>query len=360
MLEKLHAEGFDTYTTLIEWGRGVDLDLFDPERRSDMFRASRGIASSDVVVLWVGRLVPEKRPEIWMSVLQRLQAEGIDVKALVVGHGAYEAALSEIQNVHCCGWLSGTHLAEAYASADILLFPSDVETFGNVTLEALASGCVCIVEGGCGGHLVENSYNGLTCAAGDAEQFYQATKKLVLDGNLRKEMSKHARQSAWKFERNKILQQMAEHYKDAIIRHRDPNYIIQRMKSSPQAAGNNLLSYLCCNFWLIKNFAEPVLNTTSSLQNVALTSSECIHHTRNRCNDRCSSGWFTRGRSESGDGGELVKGDSKERYEDVKDERKGKKVSSAQFVFLMKALSNTAVIFSYIIIGLLIYVSFTV
>jgi phosphatidylinositol alpha 1,6-mannosyltransferase len=62
---------------------------------------------------------------------------------------------------------------EAYASSDILLFPSDVETFGNVTLEALSSGCPSIVEKKCGEHLVDHGVNGLTCQCGDAEGFYQ-------------------------------------------------------------------------------------------------------------------------------------------------------------------------------------------
>jgi glycosyltransferase involved in cell wall biosynthesis len=68
--------------------------------------------------------------------------------------------------VSCCGWLSGAALGEAYASSDVLLFPSDVETFGNVTLEALASGCPCVVEEKCGGHLVTHGVNGFTCPAG--------------------------------------------------------------------------------------------------------------------------------------------------------------------------------------------------
>lgn len=69
-------------------------------------------------------------------------------------------------SVVCCGWLSGAALGEAYASSDVLLFPSDVETFGNVTLEALASGCPCVVEEKCGGHLVTHGVNGFTCPAG--------------------------------------------------------------------------------------------------------------------------------------------------------------------------------------------------
>lgn len=108
---------------------------------------------------------------------------------------------------------SSLSLGEAYASSDILLFPSDVETFGNVTLEALSSGCPAIVEKKCGEHLVDHGVNGLTCACGDAEGFYQATRKLVVEAALRKSMGVAARESAWKFERNIILQQMAENYK---------------------------------------------------------------------------------------------------------------------------------------------------
>ena len=94
----------------------------------------------------MGRLVPEKRPDIWLNTVKRLQQEGLPVKAMVVGNGTYEKTLSQIKNVTCCGWLFGPALGEAYASADVLLFPSSVETFGNVTLEALASGCPCVVE----------------------------------------------------------------------------------------------------------------------------------------------------------------------------------------------------------------------
>eukprot|EP00607_Mallomonas_marina_P007806 CAMPEP_0182419810 /NCGR_PEP_ID=MMETSP1167-20130531/4169_1 /TAXON_ID=2988 /ORGANISM="Mallomonas Sp, Strain CCMP3275" /LENGTH=339 /DNA_ID=CAMNT_0024594911 /DNA_START=285 /DNA_END=1301 /DNA_ORIENTATION=+ len=227
IMDKMTKEGFGRFAELKQWGRGCDLDLFSPERRTNEFRASRGIHQTDVVILWVGRLVPEKRPEIWINVLERLQNEGIPVKGLVVGHGTFENALQKMKNVTCCGWMSGTQLAEAYASADILLFPSEVETFGNVTLEGLASGCPCIVEDKCGGHLVDDGYNGYTCPASDGDMFYKATKRLVQDDALRKRMSNNARASAWKFERSVILQQMLEHYKDAYVRHKDPMYIKQ-------------------------------------------------------------------------------------------------------------------------------------
>lgn len=117
----------------------------------------------------------------------------------------------------CCGWLSGASLAEAYASSDVLVFPSDVETFGNVTLEALASGVPCVVEAKCGEHLVAHGVNGYTCAAGDFESFYQATRRICVDTVMRKQMMKMARESAWKFERSKIMQQMLENYKVSLL-----------------------------------------------------------------------------------------------------------------------------------------------
>ena len=153
--------GYGSCTELKEWGRGVDMNMFSPERRNNELRASKGISETDVVVLWVSRLVPEKRPDIWMNAIKRLQDEGLPVKAFVVGNGTFEKYLSKLRNVTCCGWMSGTALGEIYASSDILLFPSDVETFGNVTLEALSSGCPSVVEQKCGGHLVTHGVNGL-------------------------------------------------------------------------------------------------------------------------------------------------------------------------------------------------------
>ena len=98
--------------------------------------------TTDVVVLFVGRLVPEKRPDIFADVVKRLAAEGrgLRFKALVVGAGPYQDEMKALPNTTCLGWVGGAELAVAYASSDIFLFPSSVETFGNVTLEAAASG----------------------------------------------------------------------------------------------------------------------------------------------------------------------------------------------------------------------------
>jgi glycosyltransferase involved in cell wall biosynthesis len=352
MLKRMESWGYGRCSELKEWGRGIDLELFKPQRRSQVFRQSKNISPTDIVVLWVGRLVPEKRPDIWLNVIKKLQKEGLPVKAMVVGNGTFEKTLSQINNVVCCGWLSGAALAEAYASADVLLFPSDVETFGNVTLEALASGCPCVVEDKCGGHLVDYGFNGFTCPAGNFDSFYQATRKIVVDLELRTQLCKNARESSWKFDRNKIMQQMAENYKDAIMRHRDPDYIKRYMQSSPEAEGKNFLSFICCNYWAVKTFAEPFLNTSLAAQNFVYGTTECVQQSRTRLNCADSS-FVSAPRKDSHD-----QVDSK--YEG---EKKGKLTSMFSvntWIFLGKLLHYLTIIVSFGIVLLFFAAQLTV
>jgi len=276
MQRKMVTEGFGRFTSLRKWGRGCDLKIFSPNRRSDAFRASKGIKQDDVVILWVGRLVPEKRPDIWLYVVKRLQDEGVPIKAMVVGNGSLDSRMRDIKDLTCCGWLSGIALAEAYASCDVLLFPSGVETFGNVTLESLASGCVAIVEEKCSGHLVDNAKSGYTCPDGDYEAYYQATKAAVTDHVNRRTMATNAREKAWDFERSKIMQQMMENYKEAIMNHRDPSYIKRYMQQDTETAGQNFMATICCNYWLTKAIAGPFLKTSMGVQNVYHGAHDCV------------------------------------------------------------------------------------
>ena len=348
---KMEKLGYGRHTEIKFFERGVDMKLFDPQRRSAAFRASKGINDNDVVLLWVGRLVPEKRVDIWISVIKRLQQEGIAVKAIVVGHGTFEASLSQIQNVSVCGWMSGTALAEAYASADVLLFPSDVETFGNVTLEALASGCPCVVEDKCGSHLVEHGFNGFTCESGNIEQFYQATKRLVVDAQMRKTLSVNARKSAHKFEFAKILQKMAEHYKDAIVKHRDPSYIQKHLSLSPEARGVNCLTYLCCNYWFVRTFGETFLNTTSNLQNLTICFGDIFSQISRVCSPLTSCRKVSSSMNSATD---------LDRFEDEKKGRSVISISPSTLLNINRVTDYFALICSYLLVILFIYASFTV
>mmetsp|Transcript_6046 Transcript_6046/g.9181 ORF Transcript_6046/g.9181 Transcript_6046/m.9181 type:complete len:246 (+) Transcript_6046:526-1263(+) len=100
----------------------------------------------------------------------------------------------------------------AYALADVFLFPSAVETFGNVTLEAAASGLPLVVEEACSGHLVTRNYNGYRCAADDVEAFYQATLSLVTNASKRKEYALNSRQASCQYEQKMIVRQMLANY----------------------------------------------------------------------------------------------------------------------------------------------------
>lgn len=212
--EKCRQEGFARVTDLRVWGRGVDTQLFSPDQDVAAFRKRYHIPENVVLVLWVGRIVQEKRPDIWVECLRRLGQEGIDYYGLVVGKGSHEALMNSIPNTVTIGWLEGPDLAAAYAAADLLLFPSAVETFGNVTLEALACGTPAVVDAGCSGHLVQSGRNGFACASDDADAYYAAVRRCVTDPALRLELRRNARPSALRWDRRQVLQEMLDHYRE--------------------------------------------------------------------------------------------------------------------------------------------------
>ncbi|KAG7360596.1 group 1 glycosyl transferase [Nitzschia inconspicua] len=202
----------DQATNLQVWGRGIDLERFSPKHRSQAFRQRYGFTPNDVVLTWVGRLVPEKRPDIFCYVVRRLAQEGIPFRALIVGAGPCEEEVKTLPNTTFAGWMSGDDLATAYASSDVFLFPSAVETFGNVTLEAAASGLPLVVEAGCSGHLVNHGVNGFACQDGDVEAYYSSTLCLVLDSVCRNSMSEEGRKFSMQFEKRVVCQRMIENY----------------------------------------------------------------------------------------------------------------------------------------------------
>ena len=199
-------------TNLDVWGRGVDLTKFSPVHRSLIFRHKLEIKDDTPVLLFVGRLVPEKRSDIFASVVRRLHDEGVDFHALVVGAGADEDTVSNLPNTTLLGWLNGDKLSEAYASSDIFLFPSAVETFGNVTLEAAASGLPLVVESGCSGHLVKDGVNGFGCTAGDEDAFFRATYELCVDRVKRLTYSQESIKLSETLEQRRVCRMMIDNY----------------------------------------------------------------------------------------------------------------------------------------------------
>src|SRR5215472_15475903 len=188
--------GFDPGKLKI-FPRGLDTDLFSPAQREPTFWEKFGVANGQVRLLYVGRISREKDLDILAGAYRRLRSEGLPVQLIVVGHGPYSDAFAEsLPEALFTGYLVGKELATAYASADIFVFPSTTDTFGNVIIEAQASGVPVVVsDSGGPKELVQDKRNGLITKSHDLEDLTRAVRELVVDSDRRKQMGDHARES---------------------------------------------------------------------------------------------------------------------------------------------------------------------
>jgi glycosyltransferase involved in cell wall biosynthesis len=178
LCEQLQATGFKNVYVL---DRGVDSQLFAPERRCPELRNQWGISETGLAVLYVGRVAPEKNLRLAVAAYRAMQRFNTSSKFVIVGDGPFRATLQkEHTDLIFCGVRTGEDLARYYASADVFLFPSETETFGNVTLEAMASGLVVIAYdyAAAGMHLT-NGQTGVLVPYGDAKAFVDAATKLA-------------------------------------------------------------------------------------------------------------------------------------------------------------------------------------
>jgi glycosyltransferase involved in cell wall biosynthesis len=177
--------------------RGLDTELFHPARRDSAFFEKFGASNGEVRLLYVGRISREKDLDLLADAYRRLRKEGLPVQLFVVGHGPYSEALAKsLPEAFFTGYLRGTDLATAYASADIFVFPSTTDTFGNVILEAQACGLPVVVsDSGGPKELVVDRANGLITKSHDVEDFTRAIRALVTDPALRERMANSARDS---------------------------------------------------------------------------------------------------------------------------------------------------------------------
>ncbi len=188
--------GFDP-TKLKILPRGLDTELFHPGRRDSAFFEKFGASNGELRLLYVGRISREKDLDLLADAYRRLRKERLPVRLFVVGHGPYSEALAKsLPDAFFTGYLRGTELAIAYASADIFVFPSTTDTFGNVILEAQASGLPVVVsDSGGPKELVMHNANGLITRSHNVEDFTDAIRALVTDQPLRKRMANSARDS---------------------------------------------------------------------------------------------------------------------------------------------------------------------
>ncbi|MGM0588227.1 MAG: glycosyltransferase family 4 protein [Bacteroidota bacterium] len=216
MADELKEKGIENGLRI--WARGVDTDLFNPERRSRQWRQAQGFADDDWVVSFVSRLVWEKGLQTFVDVIKRLQGENKRFRALVVGDGPVKKELEQmLPEAIFTGFLEGKELATAYASSDIFLFPSDTETFGNVTLEALSSGVPAVVADATGSRsLVEPGINGCWAPPRKPTEFTHCVQDIVKDPNNYQKMRKAARQKALAYSWDNINADLVDFYHEAL------------------------------------------------------------------------------------------------------------------------------------------------
>lgn len=189
MIDELLAMGMHKDIGL--WTRGVDRTIFSSARRDPEWRRAIGLADTDVAIVFLGRLVMEKGLDVFAETIVHLRARGVAHKVLVIGDGPargwFEANLPD---GIFAGFKTGEALGQALASGDIFFNPSVTETFGNVTLEAMASGLPVVAAGATGSaSLVTDGVTGRlvvpTSKQADANAFAEALAPYCTDPALR-------------------------------------------------------------------------------------------------------------------------------------------------------------------------------
>jgi glycosyltransferase involved in cell wall biosynthesis len=199
------------------WSRGVDRAVFGPEKRDPAWRREHGFADDDVVIAFLGRLVMEKGLDKFSEAVTLLRERNAPHKVVVIGEGParkwFEDNLdSEARFV---GFRSGAALGQALASADVFFNPSITETFGNVTLEAMASGLPVVAAGATGStSLVEDGVSGtLVPPEGDVATGYaDALTRYIADPALRREHGEAGERRSRDFSWDAINQAVADVY----------------------------------------------------------------------------------------------------------------------------------------------------
>ena len=229
--DELVAHGFRNVAL---WTRGIDTQVFSPTWRSDSLRASWGASDETSVITYVGRLAAEKGLDVALAAMQEIMPERNDVVFVVVGDGPYAVHCRQHAPKHTVftGQITGRPLSETYASSDVFLFPSTTETFGNVALEAMASGLVVVGADVPQTREVVPSDSGVFFRAGDAKSLAAALRAL-----LRERDETKARRVA-------AVAAAAARSWDAVFDQLESDYLAAASKVTPTSRGSSARSSL--------------------------------------------------------------------------------------------------------------------
>ncbi|MET0137906.1 MAG: glycosyltransferase, partial [Sphingobium sp.] len=189
------AQGRDR---LAIWSRGVDTALFDPAHRSQAWRQRHGIGDDRIAILFFGRIVLEKGLDRFAETVALLRTLGHAVQPVIVGEGPARARLqAALPDAVFTGHLVDESLAVAVASCDMMINPSVTETFGNVSLEAMASGlAVVAARVPSSANLIDHGVSGLIADGHDAIAMAAQAQRAIVDPALRQRLGSAARAAA--------------------------------------------------------------------------------------------------------------------------------------------------------------------
>ena len=215
--------GFGVTCPLVVVGRGVDTAKFSPKHRSQRLRQQWGVDIDTRVMLYVGRLSPEKEVDVLIKSFHALQAQqGVNIKFVIVGDGPDRVRLSKMttsKDVIFMGSLGGHELATAYASADVFTFASQADTFGNVVLEAIASGLPVIAyDYVCAHQHVKHNITGWLSPLGHTAELIQSICHLPALPQLRQMgllASESVQHSSWQFPVQQLEQALYQVVKES-------------------------------------------------------------------------------------------------------------------------------------------------
>lgn len=205
----LSAEGF---ANVYVFGRGVDIELFNPQQRSETLRRAWGCGPEDLAVLYVGRIAAEKNLALALAGFRAIQGRCPTARFILVGDGpALEQLRQRNPDLIFAGARRGSDLAAHYASGDLFLFPSLTETFGNVVTEAMASGLTVIAFNyAAAGTYISPWVNGVTVPLGDQEAFIAACLRCTGDREGLIRMGSEARKTMLASSWDQVLRRVEE------------------------------------------------------------------------------------------------------------------------------------------------------
>jgi glycosyltransferase involved in cell wall biosynthesis len=207
--QSLQAQGYGAVEVL---ARGVDTALFHPGRRSNDLRRDWGVPGAGPVVLYVGRIAPEKNLDDAVRAFQAVRAVRPSARFVLVGDGPLRGPLAARHPEFVfCGTRRGEELARHYASADLFLFPSLTETFGNVVLEAMASGLAVVAYDYAAARMhIRSGENGLLAPLADSEALDQRARDLALAPEDIQRLGRRAREHALRLDWRHVATRFSE------------------------------------------------------------------------------------------------------------------------------------------------------